>query len=405
MLGLRVLPVLAVLASGCATSDFGERSGERKEGLGPDLRVFADDACADPDEIAGEKSLDFGGTVVAGLAKSALKSFGTFLKQVGSPEVETATGIRSGLFFAAKTASTGDKPALNPNLRCLYIVRDGFDTAGFDNAAPPALLEKWKELKLTGTPSLYAVMKLEPASDGSAFFRGTITDFTVQRFARSGGEGTRDVAIFVEFISTSNGRIYSIGGDGSLALAAAADGSGPFAHGNVNFAAVEKGQYLDADRLNGLETGWMPYAQRAEDGGQRAVNIYIDVVEMKRGNPFIADVGRFLSGEDMGAKLETEIGNALNKDKTAGVNAAIEQEQTELGLVHAVEDAAFDLSELLKDPTAEPASVRTKRRALETATENLNIQRRRAGWISAYPGATLSQAESVLSKAKQASPL
>ncbi|HMR67476.1 MAG TPA: hypothetical protein PKE64_25975, partial [Anaerolineae bacterium] len=44
------------------------------------------------------------------------------------------------------------------------------------------------------------------------------------------------------------------------------------------------------------------------------VNIYVDVVELKRGNPFLADFGRFLQSPPIASAAEDEITNMLDED-------------------------------------------------------------------------------------------
>lgn len=390
----RQLVVLCTAAalSACASSSIRERPSDDRYGLGPDLRIFADDACLDS-APAVRGGLGLAGELVKGVASLAMKSFGRFLEETGSPEIETATGVYAALMLD----NENDPPGLNPALRCLYIVRDGFERRGFDTRASESTVADWRRLGLTGTPSLYMKARLDPALDGSNYFRATALDFTVTRFARAGAEGTRDLVVVLEFVIPSGGRQYRVNQQGDIVF----DPVGPFARGAFALRGVNNGSFLGAADLRGVETGWMTGPPSLSGVGQLPVNLYVDVVEMKRGNPFLADLGRFLQSPAISNAAADEAYTLIDERgrEQAATAESIELEKTERRLVYALEAVSLDLRETLADD-ASPRELLDAAQKAESAIGDVDFQRRSKGWRSTYPEALIGDISALASRAR-----
>lgn len=119
-----------VALAACAATSVRERPTGFRYGLGPDLRVFADNKCLPAGAEA--RSLDFAGQVLTGVAGLAVQSFGRFLQEVGAPDTETSSGVVSVHFL-----NTAIQPAaFNDEMRCIYVVRDGFQSKEYDPLVP-----------------------------------------------------------------------------------------------------------------------------------------------------------------------------------------------------------------------------------------------------------------------------
>jgi len=288
----------AVLAcSGCASSSVTGGGAVRTDGLGSDLRVFLDRKCL-PEPIAGIRG--FGavtlGEIAVGAGKVAFNSFGRFLEEAGQPDINVSSGLASGFFYSSGETES-EYARLNEEVRCVHIVRSGFGgTAGeIDENAPYA------HLNLTSEPSFYALIRLDPAEDKSAHFRGYLEYAVTNRFERPGGELSRDISI-------------------ALGFGLPASGAGEnFSIGVIQLPGVQRGKVLGKASSKGLETGWLSTPPIEFSGEQVAFNLYVDVSESKRGNPFLADLGRVLQSDPVVRSLDRELRDAVfDRDKKSG---------------------------------------------------------------------------------------
>jgi len=371
------------MLSACAATSVRERPTGFRHGLGPDLRIFADDQCLPVSMEA--RSLDFLGEVVTGLTGLAVKSFGRFLEEAGAPDIETASGVLSAHFI-----NTASEPvSFNDAMRCLYVVRDGFQSDSFDPKAPAELKAIWTRLGLSGTPSLFALVRIDQAEANgvlSNHYRASLLEFSAQRFARPGAEGARDYIITLEFITPGAGRRYTVGEAGEFILAPA----GPFATGGFPLRGVSEGQYLREGDLKGLETGWMtgPPLETASSG--LPVNISVDVLELKRGNPFLADIGRFLQSPPIVKAAEGEVAAAIDETarREADAQAFATAARTQRGLAQALEEESLSLAGRLADPDASAAELLSAVHRAENAISDIELYRRANGWQSDGAGVT-----------------
>ena len=374
-----------VALAACAATSVRERPTGFRYGLGPDLRVFADDKCLPAGAEA--RSLDFAGEVLTGVAGLAVQSFGRFLQEVGAPDTETSSGVVSVHFL-----NTAIQPAaFNDAMRCIYVVRDGFQSKEYDPLAPDDLKAIWRRLELTGTPSLFAMVRLDQASANdtpSNHYKATLLEFTAQRFARPGAEGSRDYILTLEFVIPGGGRKYTFSEEGEFAFAP----SGPFATGGFPLRGVAQGEYMREAELKGLETGWMAGPELADVGDGLPVNVYVDLVELKRGNPFLADLGRFLQSPPIVDAAEDEVSDMLDQKgrKEANAEAAVETARAERTLVNDLEKESLEISDVLADEDASNSEILAAVHSAEGAIADIELRRREKGWKSDPPDALLA---------------
>ncbi|MEZ6030750.1 MAG: hypothetical protein R3C46_13485 [Hyphomonadaceae bacterium] len=393
-----VIGLSVVALAACASTSVRERPFGFRYGLGPDLRVFTSNACLEADQ-ADARSLDFIGEVITGTASLAVKSFGRFLEEVGAPETETASGVASSFYLDTRS----EPPSFNNGMRCIYVVRDGFQSKEFDRDAPDDLKKMWTDLELTGTPSLFAVVRLDPAVDEtdsvSNYFKATLLEFTAQRFARPGAESGRDYILTLEFVLPGSGRRYTVSDNGEFVYPP----SGPFATGGFPLRGVTEGEYLRRADLKGLESGWLqgPPLENAIEG--LPVNIYVDVVELKRGNPFLADFGRFLQSPPIASAAEDEITNMLDEDgrRQRRTESAVQAEREERRLVNALEEQSLAINDVLADTDSSPSQILAAVHDAEGAIADIQLRKREDGWQSTWPEALLSSVQAKANEGRQ----
>lgn len=389
-----VLSVAALAA--CAATSVRERPTGFRYGLGPDLRVFADDQCLPFGPEA--RSLGFVGEVLTGVAGLAVQSFGRFLQEVGAPDIETASGVASVHFINTAT----EPPSFNDAMRCIYVVRDGFQARAFDRDAPEDLRTIWTRLGLSGTPSLFAMVRLDQASANdvaSNHYKATLLEFVAQRFARPGAESSRDYILTLEFVIPGGGRKYTFGDGGDFEFAP----SGPFATGGFPLRGVTEGEYLREADLTGLETGWMegPSLESVADG--LPVNIYVDVVELKRGNPFLADLGRFLQSPPIVDAATDEVSDMLDEKarREANAEAAVSTARAERLLVNALEEEALEILDVLTEEDASNGEILAAVHSAEGAVADIELRRREKGWQTDWPETLLATVKARAAEGRQ----
>ncbi len=310
----------ALALSACASvNGNGARSSKGGGGLGSDLRIFLDDSCLPAEKTAEYSVRGLGdlegvagvfGDIAVGIGGIAFKSFGALLEEAGSPRTSGTTGVATDMFFADGLAGS-DTREMNRKVRCVHVVRDGFASRPALSSVPDEFGSVWTDLGLTSEPSLYALIELEPASDRSAHFRGRLTRLLLNRNELAGLEGgTRDMMLFLEFSSPTAGATVTEDELGNKFV----QPGGPFAVGMIPLPGVEKGRIQTTRELKGVQTSWMSSPAAGEKDGDFPFNLHIDVVEMKRGNPMMADIGRMLQSEAIVSRVEDEVAYAINPE-------------------------------------------------------------------------------------------
>ena len=381
---------LCLCLAGCAsTSVTGGVSA--RDGLGADTRVFLDDACL-PDE--GAQSLGpfgFGATtlgeIAVGTGEIIFQSFGRYLEELGQPDIDTSTGLTSSTFYKGNPADPGYGD-LNRNIRCIHVVRGGFEPGPRADAAHPA----YGHLGLTSEPALYARIKLEPAPDRSAFFRGELDYAVVNRFERPGGELTRDIVISLEFGAPAAARVFTPDEFGNLVP----NTGGAFAISALQLSGIERGRILSDAATNGLVTSWMNTPPLGEQEGRFAFNLYVDLVESKRGNPFLQDIGRLLQSEPVVASVGQDVQELVYDDsqrRRDRLGAEFDQRSAERSLRRSLEDEIRILESLVESGVTDEDTLISASRRVEDAVESIVRQRRVDGWVTASPDPLIRRGE------------
>lgn len=260
----------------------------------------------------------------------AFESFGTYLKRAGQEDVTRSVGANGGLFYTSP--GSGDV-SINPGIRCMYIVRNGYgpEPQDFAETAAPDLRQLWTRLRLTRTPDFFAIGYIETSGDigGGAltassgdpedtsapafwnpaisrpFFRVKLDRLYINRFQSMGAASTRDLAIIVNYgLAATRTVVKADGPDAGVP-----DLATKFAVGGIRLPGARAGDYKDA-ALTALQSGWMPVPGVKSYDPRATVDVVAYVVEFSPGNPMLEDIGEYLAGPDMRRKVETVISEA-----------------------------------------------------------------------------------------------
>ena len=316
----------------------------------------------------------------------------------GSPRTSGTTGVATDMFFADGLAGSETRE-MNRKVRCVHVVRDGFASGPALSSAPSEFETVWSDLGLTSEPSLYALIELEPASDRSAHFRGRLTRLLLNRNELAGLEGgTRDMMLFLEFSSPTAGATVTEDELGNKFV----QPGGPFAVGMIPLPGVEKGRIQTIRELKGVQTSWMSSPAAGEGDGDFPFNLHIDVVEMKRGNPMMADIGRMLQSEAIVSRVEDEVAYAINPEprRRQQSDTVFEQRRAQRRLLRELEDASLSLKRLL-DQGAGPGELLQARRIVEDALLEIERQQELEGWEGTKPNADIRGAEALVQQARR----
>jgi hypothetical protein len=354
---LAALGLGLVSLAGCASSG-GASFGPTQimGGDNGDLRVFVNHRCTAaveleelrqkyvrPDSRFQGLAID----ILAQVGALAFKSFGSFLHKAGEASFTQSLGSTGGYFYAAsRTGESSSSRNVSPDMRCIYVVRDGFalQSSKFAASAPEDLQKMWGELGLSKTPDLFAVLHLETTSDaelmtllpqylnyisaageGAAplqlsptapYFRAKLDRLYVREFQDAQSASSyRDLAIVLNYDLPASGAKFGADAGDRGTPETARVGSGILAAGGIRLPGIEKGDYR-ADALVGLQTGWMrmpALRQQGEDNPRAAIDLSVYVVESAPGNPFLQSVGDYLSGETVVSNVAGVLQNELKE--------------------------------------------------------------------------------------------
>ncbi|MEM9668622.1 MAG: hypothetical protein AAF950_06815 [Pseudomonadota bacterium] len=347
-----------------------------RDGLGSDTRVFLDNHCVRSE--SGTRTFGPGlstlGEIAVGTGQVIFQSFGRYLEERGQPDIDTSSGVASDFFYKSVEADTG-LGALNDSIQCVHIVRGGFEPSSRGKKNN----EHYGHLNLTSEPSLYALVKLEPAQDKSAFFRGKLEHFIVNRFERAGGELTRDIVIALEFGSPAAARLFVPDDFGNPTPNA----GGAFAVSSLQLPGVERGRAFNELETNGLYTAWMNTPPGGDQSGQYAFNLYVDIVETKQGNPFLQDIGRVLQSEPVVTAVTQDISDAIYDDtdrRRERIGSEFDLRLDEQRLRRALQDEVRFLESLIDSNVTDEDTLIGASRRVEDAIEGIRRHKRLDGW-------------------------
>lgn len=341
---MRLLATVATLlvASGCASTPSSSDGNAILGGEAGDLRVLLDDACPQarpvdvmPDRGSPNKGLEdiaplpgLAIDMLANIGGIAFQSFGTYLKHAGREDVTRSVGANGGLFY---TSPGSGNVSINPDLRCMYIVRNGFSPAGteFRRDAPADLRQAWTRLGLTRTPDLFAFLHVETSGDigGGAMIAAEKTedpDFTpppfwnpaisppyfrlkldrlyITRFQSMSAAPSRDLAIIFNYGLAATHTVVTAEG----ANAGAPELAKKFAVGGVRLSGAKAGDYKGAS-LTALQSAWMPVPGVKSYDPRATVDVVAYVVEFSPGNPMLEEIGEYLAGQDVRNQVQDAI--------------------------------------------------------------------------------------------------
>lgn len=335
----------AFVATACASLPPSPPDGAFLGGKAADLRVLFDDKCpqAYPDANKAYESEDnprfedlralpgLALDMLTSIGGIAFESFGAYLKRAGQEDVTRTVGANGGLFY---TKPGGGNVTINPGLRCMYLVRNGFspDAKPFATSAPDDLRQTWSRLRLTRTPDLFATLYIETsgdigggammpaAGDGNAdsgapafwnpavsppYFRLKLDRLYLSAFQSTSAAPSRDLALIFNYgLAASRTVVQAEGANAGVPELAT-----KFAVGGVRLPGASPGDYRDAS-LTAIQSAWMPVPGVKSYDPRATVDVVAYVVEFAPGNPMLEEIGEYLAGSDVRKKVETVISEA-----------------------------------------------------------------------------------------------
>jgi len=377
--------------TGCLTRSINTRPPVVSDGMGSDLRIMLDDTCLPPDNRGpGDRTLGFGQELALQAGMLAFDSVGAWLQQMGAPKIDRSTGVVSGKLFTSP-----DMMEFNREVGCVHVIREGFDPSGpsFGNA-PPEFLAEWNRLGLVSRPSFYAEIRLVPDDEQSGYFNAELLKVVSNDFERQARYDSRDFLLVLDFERPEPRTYVQFTPEGAVEFH---DASG-FARGVFKFPELKRGQYISGAAAAALETGWMPLDYSGVDRDSGIFNLFVDVLELKRGDPLLSDVGSLLRSNAVQAAAEEELRKQIDKE---GTRRDEEEERageltTQRGLERALRRAVLDLRRTLADEDTNSDDLIEARDDVEDALFDIEHV---FNWRGPRPSDKIDEAETLLEEA------
>lgn len=392
---LGALFVVSTLPTACLSRSINTRPAVVSDGMGSDLRIMLNDSCMpepEPDRRPDDRTLGFGQELALQAGMLVFDSVGAWLQQMGAPKIDRSTGIVSGKLFTSP-----DMTEFNRNAGCVHVIRSGFDPSGpaFGNA-PSEFLADWQRLGLVSRPTFYAQIRLVPDEERSGFFTGELLKVVANDFEREARYDSRDYLLVLDFERPEPRTYVQFTPDGAVEFQ---DASG-FARGVFKFPSLRRGEYISGAAAAGLETGWMPLDYSGVDRDSGIFNLFVDVLELKRGDPLLSDIGSLLRSSAVQSAAEEELRKKIDKE---GTRSDEEEERTDdlvaqRGLVRALERATLDMRRTLAQEALSSDDLIPARDDLEDALFDVE---RRQNWRGPPPSDEVSAAKDLLDEADQ----
>lgn len=377
--------------TGCLTRSINTRPPVVSDGMGSDLRVMLDDSCLPEDTRGpGDRTLGFGQELALQAGMLMFDSVGAWLQQMGAPKIDRSTGVVSGKLFTSP-----DMMEFNREVACVHVIRSGFDPSGpaFGNA-PPEFLAEWNRLGLVSRPSFYAEIRLMPDEERSGYFTGELLKVVSNEFERQARYDSRDYLVVLDFERPEPRTYVQFTPEGAVEFH---DASG-FARGVFKFPELKRGEYISGAAATGLETGWMPLDYSGVDRDSGIFNLFVDVLELKRGDPLLSDIGSLLRSNAVQAAAEEELRKQIDKEGTREVEE--EERADELvaqrGLERALRRAVLDLRRTLAEEDISSDYLIASRDDVEDALFDIE---HRFNWRGPKPEDRIDEAETLLEEA------
>ena len=393
ILAFTVLIGACTALTGCLTRSINTRPPVVSDGMGSDLRVIMDDACLPEDNRGpGDRTLGFGQELALQAGMLLFDSVGAWLQQMGAPKIDRSTGVVSGKLFTSP-----DMMEFNRNVGCVHVIRRGFDPSGpsFGNA-PPEFLAEWNRLGLVSRPSFYAEIRLVPDDEQSGYFTGELLKVVANNFERQARYDSRDYLLVLDFERPEPRTYVQFTPEGAVEFH---DASG-FARGVFKFPELKQGEYISGAAATGLETGWMPLDYSGVDRDSGIFNLFVDVLELKRGDPLLSDVGSLLRSSAVQGAAEDELRKQIDKE---GTRRDEEEERADSliaqrGLERALRSSVLDLRRTLAEDDLSSDYLIAARDDVEDALFDIDHQ---FNWRGPKPDDQIDAANGLLEEADQ----
>lgn len=379
--------------TGCLTRSINTRPPVVSDGMGADLRIMLDDSCLPPpDETRGpgDRTLGFGQELALQAGMLVFDSVGAWLQQMGAPKIDRSTGVVSGKLFTSP-----DMAEFNRDIACVHVIRRGFDPSGpgFGDA-PADFVADWRRLGLVSKPSFYAQAKLVPDEEQSGYFTAELLKVVATDFERDARYNSRDYLVVFDFERPEPRTYVQFTPDGAVEFH---DASG-FARGVFKLPVLTRNEYISGPAAAALETGWMPLDYSGVDRDSGIFNLFVDVLELKRGDPLLSDVGSLLRSSAVQNAAEEELRKTIDKDGTRRVE---EEERTDdliaqRSLVRALDSAVRELRRTLADDGLMSDDLIPVRDDVEDALFDID---RRQDWRGDRPDDKIDAANALLEEA------
>lgn len=383
------------LPAGCLSRSINTRPPVVSDGMGSDLRIILDDSCVpEPEGLRGpgDRTLGFGGELALQAGMLAFDSVGAWLQQMGAPKIDRSTGVVSGKLFTSP-----DMVEFNPNAACVHVIRKGFEPSGpaFGNA-PADFLADWNRLGLVSRPTFYAQIRLVPDEERSGYFTGELLKVVANDFEREARYNSRDYLLVLDFERPEPRTYVQFTPEGSVEFH---DASG-FARGVFKFPTLKRGEYISGAAAAGLETGWMPLDFSGVNRDSGIFNLFVDVLELKRGDPLLSDIGSLLRSSAVQSAAEEELRKKID---TEGTRREKEDERTDdliaqRSLTRALESATLELRRTLAQEDLTSDDIIPARDDVEDALFDID---RRQDWRGERPDDQIDTANTLLQEADQ----
>ena len=393
------LIAICFAVNACSSTSVNANPPVRSEGIGSDLRVFFDSKCIE-DETQETDDKNTTRAISPLLAELAVgggtlvfETIGRAIQDAAATKIDQSTALSSGYLFTKEGA-------FNRDIACVHVVREGFESQKNDtHDVDPIFLKTWSEdLKLLSTPSFYALIVLEVSARDPRNMRGTLERLYVSRFERKARRGERDYLLSIEFEKPQAQGQVLFTDAGTLQI----NKTGPFARGVFRLPGIEKNRTFQSAELEGLETGWMPLTNLADDRSG-AFNMYVDVIELKRGDPVLADLAALLRKKEVVEAATSEITDLVDpiaKDRRKAT-LVYEARETERALVSKLQAEIRELASVLNEPQSTSEALQAAIDEIDEAIFQVERQEATTQWRSESPEGALNEARELLVRARE----
>jgi hypothetical protein len=368
--------------------------------LGSDLRVFFDDSCLPPagpvDDGPSTRSTDLLVNLALKAGTTLFETFGRMIHEAAATKADRSIAMRGGFMFAAN----GKSVEFNRKVGCIHLVRGALVGGSRDfGIADPKLAEQWRKLGLKQRPSLYALVRMMPTPESPQYLRGELLRFVVTNFERNATKGERDYLLVFEYQQPRPDAYVAQNDDGSFVYNL---DTKAFAHGAFKLTRIKENVLLDETSLVGLDTGLLPIMAKGGEKDLGAFNLFVDLIEFKRGDPQLADLAAVLRDPQVVNSAQSAIKRAVDPESAGREDAKADYTAmaAERGVIKTLEEKTRDMRELVSASNAAKDALIDARDELDEAAFAVRRRRDENGWASAErPEEKLAEADELIRQA------